>query len=220
MKLLSSLPQTRYTQEEEFSLAARIQKTPSEDLLNDLVLHNMEEAFLYMKGVCRAKMPDDEIFSLCYKTLLRNAKRFRPGGIRFLAFAKAGIRGAISRFWTGLNTVKNADSVSLDQPNFKSSGLDDDNPGNWDWDHIPEPTVDPEFAIIDIRERMGLITEIMSAKLSEQEKMIMNLVYKSGFNFQQVGNLLGITRSAAQANHSEILKKVRRELTRRGLLQK
>jgi len=209
MSLLDSLPKERLTQNEEFALAAQIQKTPTDqDLLNTLVLHNMEEGFRYTKGVCRSKIADDELFSLVYQTLYRNAKRFQPGGIRFHAFAKAGLRGAVSRYWRTLNTVRNAtEMITLSVPRDEEEGE-----SNF------EPHVDAEFSAIHFRERFEFVKAAMKKKLSPQERMIIDLVYNQSFNFQEIGDLLGITRSAIQSTHAECLKKIRQELDRKRLL--
>lgn len=238
MKLLESLPKELLTLEAEADLGKQIQKyaapdrdrSPCIDMVNDLVLHTMHEAFLYAKRVCRAKIDDGELFSLCYLALRRNAKRFRPGQVRFFAFAKPGIRGAISRHWKTLDVVKNSSMHETDveiefkrKPYGKLDGevLDADT----DWTSIlitgaghtfapKEETVEADFASIDLRERMGIVDAIIKRKLTEQEQMILSLVYKSGFNFQEIGNLLELTRSAAQLSHAKSLKKIRSELAR------
>jgi RNA polymerase sigma factor (sigma-70 family) len=230
MKLIESLPKDRYDRSEEFALAAQIQKNPNEDALNDLVLHNMAVGFLYAKSVCRGKVPDDELFSLVYKTLYRNAKRFRPGGIRFLAFAKAGLRGALSRYWSTLNTVRNASevismagdrsiiaAVSLMKIAETESTEITQYTQNIEVEYAPR--VDPEFDAIHFRERMALVRAVMEKKLSPQENMIIDLVYTQGFNFQEVGNLLGLTRSAIQAIKTETIKKIRQAMLRKRLLE-
>ncbi len=203
-------------------LATQIQKDPKEELLNKLVLHNMREGFIYIKGVCRGKIADDEIYSLAYKTLYRNAKRYRPGLVRFIAFAKAGLRGAVSRYWTTLNTVKNCKGmVSIDAPREETqeySPLSGTFKGPMMAAHRIEDSVEPDFAAMRFRERMGDVQFAIKRKLSEQEQMILTLVYTAGFNFQEVGNLLGVTRSAVQSTNAEALIKVRKEMSRRGLL--
>lgn len=238
MKLLDSLPQDKLTLQAEAALGTKIQKVqprerdaePCISIVNDLVLHTMHEAFLYAKRVCRAKIPDDELFSLCYLALRRNAKRFRPGQVRFFAFAKPGIRGALSRHWKTLDVVKNSSMHETDTeaitPNlFSVSSTGDTDRDDTDWTAILvtgsrhggvslEEFVEADFGSIDIRERMGIVTEIIKRKLTEQEQMILNLVYKSGFNFQEIGNLLELTRSAAQLSHAKSLKKIRGELAR------
>lgn len=222
MKLLESLPKERFTREEEFSLAAKIQTTPTEDLLNDLVLHNMLEGFVYTKGVCRGRVADGEIFSIVYKTLFRNAKRFRPGGIRFLAFAKAGLRGALSRYWSSLNVVKNATEItSLDIPRPVLDEIAIASTGHRkNYGHSEmEPNSDPEFSLIHFRERMEILRIEIAKKLSAQEQMLLTLVYTNGFNFQEVGTLLGITRSAVQAMNAEAIKKLRQALSQKRLLE-
>jgi RNA polymerase sigma factor (sigma-70 family) len=234
MNILDSLPSEVLTEEQEAALVPAI-KSGNVDAANDLALHNMAEGFRYMKRCCRAKIPDDELFSLCYRTLLRNAKRFQPGRVRFLAFAKAGMRGAISRFWRGQDVVRNssqhetgdgvedAEVVLLPEPggnNVTGSGAD--------WIHrlvtgvqfphstnpLSEPSEEPDFASIDIAERMIIVRDIIENQLSEQEAMILDLVYTSGYNFPEIGRFLGVTRSAVQLMHKKALQKIRDELTR------
>lgn len=216
MNLLDDLPE-KLTRDEEFKLAARIQKSQNEDDLNRLVLQGMREAFLYMKHFCRKKIEDDEIFSLCYRTLLRNAKRFRPGGIRFIAFCKAGIRGAVCRYWTTVSAVRNSTEViSLDVP--------ENLPGADGLDHtdlsssLTHQTIEFDFASINIKETFAVLKTLMKDRLTKQEQMIMALVYENGFNFQEIGCLLGVTRSAAQAHHAKAIRKLRQEVEKRGLL--
>jgi RNA polymerase sigma factor (sigma-70 family) len=250
MKLLESLPKEVLTEQEEFALAKTIQKTKSEDDVNRLVLITMHEAFLYAKRVCRARIADDELFSLCYTTLRRNALRFRPGGIRFFAFTKVAIRGSISRYWKTLDVVKNAsvhETSDAECVGYKPIALGTERNDNENdltaWMailitganatgafstgetnfHSPcgpanEPKEEADFDGIDRREKMAFVADIIERKLTDQEAMILDLVYTSGFNFQEIGNLLNITRSAAQLSHTKGLKKIRCELLRQKKL--
>lgn len=222
MKLLESLPQDKLELPQEFALAEKIQKTKDEDTVNDLVLHTMKEGFLYAKRVCRSKIEDDELFSLCYIALKRNAKRFRPGGVRFFAFAKPGIRGALSRYWKTLDTVKNSsmhetgDVGKRFHPEYDREDLRHDDSAN---DTIEEsspsePWEEADFRLIYFREDLAIINDIIAKKLSEQERMILDLVYKSGFTFPTIGKLTNTTRSAAQLTHAKALRKIRCELMR------
>jgi RNA polymerase sigma factor (sigma-70 family) len=226
MKLLESLPE-KLTKPEEQYLAERIQKTAKEDDINKLVLHSMRDGFLYSKRVSRARIADDELFSLCYRALYRNAKRYQPNrGVRFIAFAKAGIRGAVCRYWKTLDVVKNS-SVHEDKdlkdchPN-KSNGPSEYGEGE-ELDIPPgssEPSVEPDFQSIETREQMQLVNAAMEARLTEQERMVVDLCYKDGFSYQEVGNLLNITRSAVLLAHTKALKKIRLEMgSRRRLLK-
>jgi RNA polymerase sigma factor (sigma-70 family) len=216
MKLLNSLPEDKLTEVAEEALACKIQNDKTDEgSINKLVLHNMREAFLYSKKVCRERLPDDELFSLCYATLVRNAKRFTPKGVRFFAFTKVAIRGAIARHWRSLDTVRNASMHETGEPATPRClpELDDayDAPR---FDLSTDPSIDADFKGIEIRERMIAVSAIMEDKLTDQEQMIISLVYTSGFNFQEVGDLLGITRSAAQLSHAKSIKKIRAELGR------
>jgi len=230
MKLLDSLPQDIFSVEQEFATAARIQRTKNDDDINDLVLHSMKEGFLYAKKCCRARIPDDELFSLCYTALRRNAKRFRPGGIRFLAFAKAGLRGVLSRYWKTLDVVKNSSihedgeitpmlprHTTIDEEEFENPityRMEELNPDLPAHKALFGESVEPDFRGIDLRERLGIVNEIIERKLSPQERMVIDLFYRNGFTFQRIGDMTDTTRSAAQLTHTKALRKIRRELER------
>lgn len=244
MNLLESLPEP-LTIAQEDELARQIRRKPNDaDSVNTLALHNMREGFLYLKRCCRARIPDDELFSLCYLKLRQNAKRFQPGRVRFLAFAKPGLRGALSDYWKTIDTVRNSslheDANTLDTPSVVSTlsqncrkGLEDLGEENLADDWISrlvtgvaqksdyknqEPSEEADFNSIDVREKMTIVSEIIEAKLTEQEQMILSLVYTSGFNFPEIGKLLSVTRSAVQLSHAKALKKIRGELSRQKKL--
>jgi len=239
MNLFDSLPPNvpfEFREESEKAQAAQI-AAGSEDARVELTMQNIREAFLYVKKCCKNKINDDEIVSLCYTTLYRNAKRFRPGKIRFFAFAKVALRGAISDYWSSIETVKNASKHYTDEPKMRGPmyryKLGDEG-GQYHEEltttgiHLNErkyfegdifvDTVEPEFDLINIRERYAIVRKIVDDCLTAQERMILDLVYISGFTFEQIGELLDVTGSAAERTHSTAMKKIRRELKRRGQL--
>jgi RNA polymerase sigma factor (sigma-70 family) len=77
-----------------------------------------------------------------------------------------------------------------------------------------EPTTDIGFDEIDHRERMDIVREIIARKLTAREQQILSLVYVSGFNFPEVGERLGVTRSAISATHAKALRKIKFEVAR------
>jgi RNA polymerase sigma factor (sigma-70 family) len=218
--ILNDFPSDRLTTEQEESLAADI-KGGSEAAQTTLTMHNMREAVIYMRRVNRDELPDDELVGVCYAALMRNAKRFRPGWRRFFVFAKAGLRGAVKRHWKTRKIVRNAETVSMEAAHTEHAqrtdseilGIDDVlrpvTPALFE----PEQ-VEPDFAGIFTRERWEFVSKIIDAKCSEQEKMVLSLAYQSGFNFQEIGNMLRVSRSAIQSVHARALKKVRCSLFR------
>lgn len=232
MKLLSSLPQTPLTREEESALSVKARRR-DEDAANKLVLHNMEEGFTYAKGVDKQRIKDDgEIFSLTYKALLGSAYRFNPKyGLRFLAFAKVNIRGALKRYWASQDTVKNASlhytgergpsyfeirqaafEKLNENPDDRHGPLDPDSMLGFDIDDaVSENTIDQR---VEFNEAMARVMPIIEGKLCAQEQMVLDLVYIAGFTFQEVGELLDISRSAVQLCRTRAIKKIRVELAR------
>jgi RNA polymerase sigma factor (sigma-70 family) len=78
--------------------------------------------------------------------------------------------------------------------------------------------VDPDFDSIETREQMKLVAEAMKDRLTDQERMVIDLVYRDGFSFQDIGNMLDITRAAVLSAHSKALKKIRIDLARQKRL--
>lgn len=214
MNLLSNLPEGPDSPERETQLAAKI-KLGDETALTQLVMANMREAFMYAKTVCKSAIEDGEIFSLCYEALCSSARCFVPGRIRFFAYCKVNIRGAIFRFWKKSLTVKNAEWEN--KPDIKRAIHTD---GETEIEFMTaedsselEPHTEPEFEKMHTRERWQQIEPLL-AKLTEHEQMILTLRYKSGYTFEQIGTLLGVARSAIGSAHFKALKKLRNHLIR------
>lgn len=156
----------------------------------------MRDAFFYASHVCKGKLEDDDVYDLCYSALCEAAKNFRPKhGTRFMAYAKAFIRGHISRMWKTKDTVRNASMHETGE-----AGLEE----------LPEQSIDPEFEQIDIRERMALVQPLIN-RLTEQERIIIDLHFRAGYSFCHIGKLLAprISRSAVQQTAAHALSKLR-----------
>jgi RNA polymerase sigma factor (sigma-70 family) len=225
--LIDQFPNRRLSREEEARLSVWIRKG-HEAALNELVIANMHEALRYTSRVCNGELPEDIRVSLCYQEMCMAARRFKPGwGRRFFAFAKAGLRGRMKTYWKSLRTVRNAEStISLDSlgathgfnPDIKpldgktkrrmgGSNAVDENPSAREvlTGEICRPNWDRHFAI----DQWNVIREGLKDLLSDQQWMILDLVYKSDMNFPEIGKKLGLTRSAIHAAHRKAIKKLR-----------
>ena len=209
MKLLNDLPEAHLlTAAQERSLAKR-NKTK-------LVLHTMREAFVYAKQCCRGGLPDDDIYSLSYAALVSAARRYKPAKGRFFAYAKVFVRGQISREWRNLDTVKNSSMNSDPAPSpIQHVLLHTHEENETDIPLISENSVEPEFGMIDLRERLALIEPIIREKLTKREQQIIELRYKSGFNFTKIGDLFGLSRQWMEKEHRGAIQKIHNELARR-----
>ena len=219
MKILDGLPPAHsLTIAQEISLIKRGRRT-------ELVLHTMREAFVYARQCCRASIPDDEIYSLCYTALTDAARVYKPERStgKFFSYAKVSVRGQISRRWKQFEVVKHSsghheDSVMSSQvmrmPEFFS---EDDAPNKSDCPLNKSGSVSPEFDLIDIRERYALIEPIIRRRLSEREQKIIELRYRSGFNFPQIGKLFGVSRQAIEVTHGKAIRKIRRAIEQKKL---
>lgn len=223
-KLLNTLPQKPLDQEIEFELAARIQEHQRESDKNELAMSAMKDAILYMMRCCRGKMSEGEVYSLAYAGLLKAAKNFRPGRVRFIGYAKPYLRGEISREWRSRDQVK---SSSLHETEVI--------PKKYDWEereHIGEnlprgvenegleskrhTPVYPEFELIDIHEKWKLVSPVMENALNEHERTVLALHYEGGLSFEEISEMVvpKVSRSAIEAVHSRALRKVRNVLFR------
>lgn len=226
MSFFESLPlpfPAATAREQESQLAAAISKG-SEDALNELVMRNMREALLYTRRVSQ-NLDEGSLISICYDALLRNAKRFDPTRQRFFSFAKPGLRGALYRNWNKETEHRPATPPNTSHPlDGKTPAHHNPDEGNANRDMCdltPVPNgqiIEPDMDSIFTRDRWELVRPVIAQKCSEQERMVLTLTYVSGFNFQEIGDLMGVTRSAIQRTHWRAVKKLRTELGRRKQL--
>lgn len=204
MKILDHLPEVGMLTRAEEDVCAG----GNEHILNMLVLHNMREAWVYTRQVCRGKLQDDEIYSLCYSALMKSAKNFHPGRARFFAYSKVYLRGELSRWWENKNLVKHA--------YLHETELEPGEPvGPLKTEFI---CVHPDFDTIFVNERMALVKPVMLAVLSDHERMILSLVYESGFSYSAIGEMLDTSRSAVGETLKRAIGKVRVALASKGTL--
>lgn len=216
--LLKGLPDRILTREEEDALAVEIRKSKSEDKINTLVLHSMREAFSY--GIaCARKLPADEVFSLCYAALRSAAPNFKPGQIRFFAYCKQYVRGEICKAFNNLPIVKGAKTQQFVPDCLLGAEVGGDRDNREETlNHIDDmlrkkvDTVEPDMEGIMSRDEWRALLPIFQERLSELERMVLELRYQSGFNFFHIGSLLKVSRQATQAAHNRAINKVRSAL--------
>lgn len=205
MKILDNLPIVGFLTREGEDVLARVN---TEETQTALALCNMREAWVYTRQVCRGKLQDDEIYSLCYAALMKAAKNFEPGRVRFFAYSKVYLRGELSRHWESKNLVKHAHLHETELPLDTTGGLS-----------RPDlAQVQPDFQTIFANERWALVKPVMDDVLSDHERMILTLIYGSGFSYSAIGGLLDISRSAVGETHNRAIGKVRVALASKGTL--
>jgi len=222
--LLRGIPETRLSLEQESALSDKIQasKKSDEDSINALALHNLREAFYYALA-CSKTLPPDDVYSLCYAALRYAATNFKYRGARFFPYSKAYIRGEIYKTFNDRNVVKDAicEPLRLGDEEMVREIEESENghplslrrPRNF-----IEPTVESDLHGIVIRDEWGRIKPIFRDKLSEKERMVLELKFEGGFNFREIGDLLRVSRSDTQATHTRALRKVRCVLMRKKAL--
>jgi len=237
-KILNGIPQDRLNTDQE-QLLARVIRGKSttanekQAARNMLILHAMWEAFFYARRCCRLKLPDDEIYSLSYDALCKAVGNFRPGKIRFFAYAKVYVRGAICKEWKKKDVVKNSsshESLMLEDDLYSSVGHHPDVDADYDSgagirtrgthpngvDHatfrskklLPD-VAEPDFSSIRSREVWATLEPVLQTRLNPHEQKVIQMAYSEGLNFQEIGNKLGVSRAAIHTTHDRAIKRLR-----------
>lgn len=244
-KLLRGLPSERLNPEQEQLLARNLVRPDKEvsgnvkqAARNLLVIHAMWESFFYARRCCRMKLPDDEIYSLSYDALCRAVSNFRPGKIRFFAYAKVYVRGAICKAWKQKDVVKNSSSHeslmiedvwSTLQHGEERVDMEDGRYGFCastltDWQQkfrekklFPD-CEDPDFSTVHTHEIWSILEPFLKG-LSSREREVITMMYKQGLNLREIGDQLKVRRQAIDITHQRALKKLRCVLShKKGLL--
>ena len=126
----------------------------------ELVMHSLCEAIPYLHTVSRGQVEQDELLSISYAALVKAVKNYKPGGLRFFAYAKVYLRGELSRYWRDQDPVKNA---SLHEDKETESR--------------PEPPAlqDAPYSEIDLREQWALLKPLLRSRLTDRERMVIEL---------------------------------------------
>lgn len=220
--LLRGLPKKQLTMQQEDELAGRIQAQKQHDGLdltsiNELSVYNMREAFAYTMACSRGHGFDPgTILSMCWKALCYAATNFQPGRIRFLAFAKPYLRSELYKAHEELKVVRNAECQTLMSDSISQNECAEDGDEavcqTRDSETFLESKVDvveSDLEGIMSRDEWGVMVPVLQSRLSEKERMVLELKYQSGFNFRQIGDLLRVSRSDTQATHTRAINKVR-----------
>lgn len=211
--LLRGLPQVNSINDAE---AQELAKSTFPAAKEKLVLGHMREAFVYARQCCRAQIEDGEIYSFCYRALVESARNFRPGVGGFFGYSKSNLRGHIARYWKTQDTVKNAYKHETG-PEPEEGATVETEDGR---EPVENDYAEPDFKSIITRERLAILKPLMETKLNEQERMVLELNYIGGYNFEDIGGMLTpkISRSAVQQTHARAIKKLRLELGRQKKL--
>lgn len=177
----------------------------------DLVMQNMREALLYTRECCGGKIPDDALVSLCYETMLKSAKIYKPGHLRFFSYAKARLRGALKRYWSSLSIVRNGSTVAinaLDSHGGDHARQDDDELSL----EVIGGSIEPDFDRIFMNDTWDQISKIMARRCDDFEATVIFLAYRMQLSFTEIGKLLDVSRQFASITAQKGLKKIRRAL--------
>lgn len=184
-----------------------------------LVMHNLREAFYYVKGCYQKRgspLDDGALLSACYEGLKAAAPRFRPGMNRFFAYAKADVRGAVIKTFHDLDIVKKVrvtEELPDPEQTFDDSHDAHDTPAIPTLaKKMPEVIALPEFELICLREDWAEIAPLLRTVLNDKERMILELHFQGSLNLQQIANMLATSRSDVHHTKQVALKKIRHQL--------
>lgn len=209
--LLEDFPAEKLSRAEENALAKRIRKG-YQSALNKLVLHTMREAVTYAAYCSHNEIPQSDLISSCYESLVRSAKKFKPGYSRFMAYCKPAIRGDLKRVWTRKKVVRNASTIPMDEVHTTITPKPGVTTEPEDQSHIEAElgqTVEPDFQSIFTKERWELVKGIIAEVCTERERTILDLMYRGGLSAAEVARMDNLSRERIRQIHGEALKKVR-----------
>lgn len=203
--LLEGIPEEKLSVEQEEALLRAGDRVT-------LIAHNTLEAFYYGQGTHQSHgLSDGEILSAAYDGLTAAAKNFQPGRLRFFAYAKPYIRGALSRATRAncvVKTVREAEPLPAEEPEEPED--------NYVPPHTTVAHHEPDVETICLREEWTQIRPVLFKVLDEKERIIIELNYIGGLNLREISDLLGVSRSDIQHKRMKALKKVRDRLLENG----
>lgn len=183
---------------QEFSTERMTPKQEARASRRTLVMRHMGEGLKYARKCCRGLLTDEILTSRVYAGLVKAAERFDPTRLnarRFFVYAKVFVRSEVWREWRGLDVVRNRKHIS-----------ENDLPEE---DRPEQPTTEPEYGAIFAHDEWEKIEPLLR-RLTDRERLVIDMVFLQGKNYREVGDALGISRSAAQQDGARALGKLRR----------
>lgn len=196
-KLPAGFPSEPLSEAEEKALAQEIRWHHKEEDISKLALHTICEAVPYIKSCCRGAFHQDELISVAYSALYNAAKNYVPGPTRFFPYAKAYLRGMLNRHWKAQDVVKGS---SLHET-VVDAGVHP----------LESNETEYPFYELDLKEKWNIIIPTMRKKLTDRERMIVELVAISGYSYSRVSTLVvpKITRQAVEICYQRAVKRLR-----------
>jgi RNA polymerase sigma factor (sigma-70 family) len=200
----------------------------TQESLHKIVLGFMREGFCYSKTCARGGLDDDEIFSLTFKALSAAARKFDPKKGRFFIFAKIYLRWEMKHARQEKSLVRHGETPDIHLPEVEDvragsgDGRDQSNSGT-DWDTNPEEndnklTELPADAVvmfdydkIEFDERMDMLIPHIK-ELNENERMVLNLRYSTGWDFARIGKKIDRSRERVRQIALEAIEKLRQKV--------
>jgi RNA polymerase sigma factor (sigma-70 family) len=228
-----------HAEERELFLKARAGDSEAREfLIKNFLLRAANYGVKKSKGM----FDNDEVVSAMNEALMKAIDRFDPnfGNKRFAHFLVPWLQGAMAKFRISKNPVRvpkevfDAGGTTAGLFVSTSEGRNEEHDytrGSFTKksqeefskkiqqlrDESPEPGEAAEAA--DQREYLLNFIEKFRSKLSERELVILDMVYKEGLNFAEVGVRLDVSREAIRVKHDAIIKKLRLWFKKEGVVE-
>jgi len=207
------------TVEQERHYAGRIKRRKGDrEAINFLIEHSLREAVLYLRELSKHQVEDGELVSVSYKALDRAARNFDPKHGRYFHFAKKALRGLLTEYWRGLETVKKAHTTSWDayieegrDRTASRRGIEREIEGVDESGEI-EGKVEPDFSAIDAKEQWEAIEKVIGC-LTPFERAVILFIRHTGFSFREAGEEFNCSRAWIGVTWNRAIAKLKEELS-------
>lgn len=188
--------------DEEIKLA----KAGGEEARQKIVWHAMNEAVPYVITCSKSFgiLARSETISLCWDTLNKCVKNFNPTvGVRFFAYARVWLRGAMRNYCLNNSTVKNEWRGVRTADTYVPRA----HTPQWELEEI----ISCDSCVGDIIRREAFdMMKTLIVKLSKKEKEIIHMRLVKEMSFPEIAAHYKTTRSATQAMFAKSMRKLRR----------
>lgn len=203
----TEFPKTPLTHEEE----QRFAKLGTDLARHMLIMHSMHEAIPYLLTYGRGMFTKADAISLGYEALSNAAKNFREGhDCRFFVYAVRYLWGAASRYWNKLNVVRGVNEDKLDRLDALPAAFADLHMASGD----DLGYCEPDLSGLDREMKLAVLRPYLN-RLTERERMVLDLVYQGRYDLVTIGQMMQppVSRSAIQICHAKAIRKLRRLLS-------
>ena len=164
-------------------LPRRTAPLPADSPKEKLVLGYMRDAFFCLMHRSGYRLDPREIYSLCYAGLSDAARNFDPSKGGFWDYAERFLAGDLANYWKELDPVPGA---------YRKNG---NQPVSWEdyTEALKFETVDPEWDLIDLHDKMDLLSSSIS-RLTPVQQGVIYFLLDGRLSASEISQQMGISR--------------------------